>query len=272
MRFRQLIIIICCAMIVLTLVGCQAEIEKSEDRLVGIFITTEFLNLHDQERIYANVVTKTEIIEETEKTSKWLEVTFEDIDGIAYFIFPVPPDDSYDYADSRSDTFNGALRVYLENGSLSINMEGNIYVTPTSFNTFFLHRVYQKIDGKVYLTRTFPGIGLSYPSYEGENFSYTMYDTYTVITFSINVMAMPKKIIVLQMDENHILLSQMEYIPGAVPDKFMPESNTSYLIVETHKQGGNMTRNLYNRSDEFFETFFVRRDGVCIKNATQIKW
>ena len=90
----------------------------------------------------------------------------------------------------------------------------------------------------------------------------------------MSVILAPERIVILQMNSDNAMISQTEYKPDEIPKDFALEADTAYLIVETHKRDhtGNVKvyRAIYGRDAETIETFYVREDGVCIKNGTQI--
>jgi len=78
------------------------------------------------------------------------------------------------------------------------------------------------------------------------------------------------------MDANNSLISQTEYEPDAMPETLALETNTAYLIVETHSRDNagilNISREIYDNGTESIATFFAGVDGFCVKRQTQITW
>ena len=139
---RKILKTVLCAVMILGLPGCRLAREDFvtdtyEDRLVGVFITTEFIDLFDfeqffgnnassaggggiaingtsqdyQGRIYATLVSRT-LTSETGETIETKEYVFEGIDGIPFFSFHVANEhESYWSSASDEAISNGAFHV-----------------------------------------------------------------------------------------------------------------------------------------------------------------
>lgn len=185
----------CClaAMLLCTLAGCQLAREDKgangcEDRLVGVFVTTQYLDLFDMEgylndhlkgnpsgeitidgkaqeyqgRLYATLKKRTLTNEETGETTETDEYAFEGIHGIPYFTALV-------YDNARQTNYRATMADdAISDGHTSLNvgdlensmaLEGTVYVSPgADLSTYYLNPVYQSVDGRVYVTS---GSGLS---------------------------------------------------------------------------------------------------------------
>lgn len=308
-----------CAILICTLAACSLAREEAsdnprEDKLIGVFITTEYIDLFDfdrylnenlsgfqggaivmdgnnekyQGRLYASLVPRTLTNEETGETSEILEYKFEGIEGIPYFS-PTAQDEHGNYTASASDDAisEGHMSIKQGDDENSVSMEGTLYVVPASMNAYYPNPVYQSADGSVYLVSG-SGISASGVHDDGPMMSQTLSADYTVtengktktdsfsVTISVSVMSAPEKIIILQMNADSELLSRHEYVPGTLPESFVPDDKTAFMIVETQKRNFEgklkVTRNIYGNSDESIETFSARADGVCVKSWTRIAW
>lgn len=311
-----------CILVVLALTGCQlaqnsADGAADEDRLVGLFLTTEYLDLFDfegymndnlksfqggeitingdsqkyQGRLYATMVSRTLTNEETGETSQTEEYVFPS-DGIPYFSATVPAAENHDsYRASISDPAisDGHVNYKLGDDGDSVTLTGTVYVSPVNIaRTYYFNPVYQSADGSVYAT-TGNGFMVNTEAYsEGSVYSQTLDATTTVteggktktdstsITLSISVMFAQEKIVVLQMSEESAVLLRNEYAPDTMPESISTESETDYLIVETHKRDDTghikISRATYSSDTENIETFFVREDGICVKHWTRMIW
>ena len=78
------------------------------------------------------------------------------------------------------------------------------------------------------------------------------------------------------MSADNMLISLTDYSPGEVPENYSPEADTAYIILETHSRDEEwsaiLTREIFDRGDEYIETFFARMDGICIIRLTQLSW
>jgi len=214
MKYKAMIAI-CCAMILCVLTGCQLAREDAgtdayEDRLIGVFVTTDYLDLFDfesylgdnlkgfsggeivmdgntekyQGRLYATLMLRTLTSEETGETMELGEYVFEGVEGVSYYSATVPASAGHDsYKTSISDPAicNGKMHLYYGDEANSTTMEGTIYISPLrTKRTYYFNPVYQSADGSVYLTS---GSGFMIGDWtlsEGEQYSQTMDATFSV--------------------------------------------------------------------------------------------
>jgi hypothetical protein len=302
--------------------GCQLAQESAgantnEDRLIGVFITTEYLDLFDfegylndsfnsfqggeinmdgrdtqkyQGRLYAALVPRTDTNEETGEVILAHEYVFEGIEGMPYCIPTIQAtEEENSYISTMSDPAisNGQTSIAYGDNENSVSLDGTIFVAPSSkMHTYYFNPVYQSADGSVYLVSG-DGFMVNNEAYsEGSVYSHALDATTTItengkvkkdsisIKVSISVMFAPEKIIVLQMNANNTLISRTEYKPDMIPDVITLETGAAYFIVETHKrddmESPKIYREIYGKDTENIETFFVRADGVCVKQWTQI--
>lgn len=320
------IMALCCAMLLCALAGCQLARETAganahEDKLIGVFITTEYLDLFDfegylndnisgfrggeisvdgdtqkyQGRLYATLISRPLTNEETGEITQMEEYVFENVEGIPCFVVTMPmpelgENDSYIASSSNEAVSDEHIAASYGDESRGITLTGTIYTAPSNKkHTYYFNPVYQSADGSVYVTTSGSGFMVNDESYsEGSVYSQTLEAVTTVtengetktdsmsVTVSISVMFAPEKIVILQMDADSSILSRTEYAPGSVPESLVPEADTAYLIVETHKRDDTnslkIAREVYGRDAESFETFSVREDGICVKRWTQIEW
>ena len=278
MMKHKLLTVALCAVMIIGLQGCRLAREDFatgtyEDRLVGVFVTAEFIDLFDfeqffgnngdwagggeiaingtsqdyQGRIYATDLSRT-LTSDTGETIETKEYVFEDIDGIPFFSFHVANEhESYWSSVSDEAICNGAFHVSHGDDESSIVLEATIFSVSASLKTFYLNPVYQSADGSVYLMSG-GGISGSGVHSEGPMMSQTLETVYTVtengrtktdsvsVTISVSFMYAPEAIAVLQMDEEARLIVRHEYAPGNLPEKIVAESGAAFLIVETRKQ------------------------------------
>jgi len=185
MMKRKIMIAVCSVLILCLLSGCQLARENAganayEDRLIGLFITTEYLDLFDfenylndnisgfrdgeitidgnaqkyQGRLYATLMTRTPTSDEAGGTTEIEEYIFEGIDGIACFSPTVPAADGRDsYIFSMSDEAisDGHMSLNYGDDKNSTTLTGTIYTVPSNMqHTYYFNPVYQSEDGSVY--------------------------------------------------------------------------------------------------------------------------
>ena len=272
----------CCLVIMLlcALAGCRLAqegkvTEATEDRLVGVLVTTEYLDLFDMERylndnignnpdgeitidgsareyqgrLYAILKKETLTDEKAGQTTEIVQFVFEGIKGIPYFAADIPKTaERESFLSSSSDEAISDGHTGIKSGDKenSLTLEGTIYIAPSGLETYYINPVYQSDDGRVYVTS---GSGFSTDSTQNEGtlFSQTMSFERTVtengkavkdstsVKISLHMMQAPKKIVLLEMDRGSAVLSRTECMPGEVPDAITPKAGTEYILVETHK-------------------------------------
>ncbi|MDR0948201.1 MAG: hypothetical protein LBM69_01630 [Lachnospiraceae bacterium] len=311
---RKICTKIFCLLAMLTLTGCQlaldgADSAMGEDRLAGIFLTAQYLDLFDyrayfndnpmsiqggnmtvdgdtskyQGRLYAQLITKPFTNEETGETSETVEYVFP-VDGVSFFSAFVPAkgdQDSYITSISDPAISDGHVDYKIGDEGSSTTLTGTIYASPQNLpRTYYINPVYQSADGSVYTVSSGGFTVTNEAISEGALFSQTLdattTETSTSIQLTISVMFAPEKISVIQMDEKSAVLSQKEYAPDAMPESITTESETSYLIVETHKRdvAGQIiiSREIYGSDVDNFKTFYAGANGIDVTKWTALKW
>jgi len=280
MKVKQFFAALLAGAALLALPGCSlartdADASAGEDRLIGVLVTTEYLDLFDfeeyysdhesrfvdggtvmvensdtyQGRIYATLTTENLTNEETGEQVTRQAYVFEGIDGIGYFA-PTMEDEEGIYTRSNGDEgiSDAHMDVSFTDEGQSLSLEGTVYVEPGKGNTeYYVNPVYQCADGAVYVTSG-SGYLLSGDHGEGEVFSTTLDANTTrteegksqkdacTVTLHLAVMFAPERIVLLQMDANAGVVSRRAYTPGALPERLELEAGTAYLVVETHKR------------------------------------
>lgn len=290
--------------------GCQLAIEDADkpsgDRLAGVFVTTEYLDLFDVEaylndnlrvvggelsiegdtseyygRIYAQ---KTAVDEHR------VEYEFTELNGFGYYSLieygDTPLDNlHYCYADEGiSDPKNHYKSTDEGEG---VEMDGTIYFPADGSDAvFYFNPVYQTSNGDVYVTS---GQGFSTDTMiEGQVYSQTMEETTSItmngeteswstsVTTNIEGIHLPKKYVLLYMDNESQILRSQEYVPGSVMPEMSIPADTAYLILEAYKtneEGGDIThREIVNRGEDSFFTFCLNEKGICVKEYTYLTW
>ena len=246
----------------------------SKDRLIGVFITTEYLDLFDfesyfqdntdkvlsgseislsdsvpyQEKLYATLVDDHYTNPETGETVTTKKYVFDGIEGIAFFSVRYTDESGLQCwgtgdDDAISDAHTG---LHSTDTGDSIDMKGAIYVsTSTGSNVFYYNPVYQTATGEVYLMS---GQGMSHGGEisGGMSSSHVLKEKQTVTidgeseTISSNIevstcfMDTPIGTSVLQYGEDGHIITREDYAAGELPFTIKTSSDTEYIIVETH--------------------------------------
>lgn len=253
------------------LVSASEDEEISADKLIGVLITEEYLDLFDSEqfftdnidrlisggeisesesakyegRLYAVLVETEHISEETGETYRNKEYVFEGINGICH-IAPRITDEIGTYWSSSGDEAisDGFVNFISNDEGESVALEGTIYVsTGKNAGNFYFNPVYQTQDGEVYAVSgsgTFSSgstAGASMSHKIKENLSSTIGGLTTTSESAVKITVCyvddPVKVSILQFDSESTLLSRMECSPESLPDTLQPQVGTQYIIVET---------------------------------------
>ena len=279
-------------------------------RLIGAFITREYLDLFDAEaffndnagqimaggemreeqlaayegRLYATLVDKP-LTDEEGRAVNAQEYVFEGVDGICYFAAEMR-DETGTYTASSGDEAisDGHMALSYTDEGDCVTLEASVYVsTQSGIRDFYINPVYQTEDGRVY---TVAGNGMSmggdltaglrHTATLTESQALTHSGETTVsessVTIAIEYVAPPQNVSVVQLDENSRVVSRADYRPGALPDTLAADPAAAYIVVETHFSGTGVKRDLYQQGDESLTSVFCRGDGVCIEAGTAIVW
>ncbi len=317
MKNKHLILIGICILIISFVLGITKTVDltpsqttqnRSGDKLIGAMITKESLHLFDFEsyfndsandilngknhitdtdgytnRIYAELVDKTAINEETGETIHTKEYVFPDTDGWYLYcatVYEEPNNYVTNIAgEGLCDVKSG--NHYKDNGE-ERTMEATLYtIRGSDLYTVYVNPIYQTPTGEVYITEG-TGIGGAggltktitetvTVEKDDEEISYT--GTFIIHREEIDT---PQSVTLTQMDENHTPLQTDTYTAGQVPETIVTKAETAYILVTEQSVGENgntvESRSLLQPSDEHLETFTVTENGVCDKVYTEIRW
>ncbi len=285
MKNKKFMITAVCALAAAFLLGFTGMVtladagagETAEDRLVGMLVTMEYLDLFDferyfsehtdtimnggmidenaaayQNRLYATLVQET-YTDEAGQTYTRSEYKFTDVDGIAYFYTEMKDmSGSYTAVFGDEGISDGHNTIDVRDGGTSVTLDGiiciaiNGAVTPT----LYFNPVYQAPDGRVYAT-TGNGFSSSGDISEGGVYSQTLNSEYTetkdgvttadsiTVTISVKRVYKPLSVRVIQFDEDNTVLRTEEYEAGKLPETLTLEKGTAYLLAETKKRDAN---------------------------------
>ena len=319
MKTKNIIIIVCCIVLSAFLLGAagiikmtneSAQASAASDRLVGVFITNEYLDLFDadrflndnvdrlieggeisesesakyQGRLYASPVETVHTNEETGETLTSKEYVFNGVDGIRFFA-PHIQDESDPYWSAYVDEgiTDGKTNFQSTDEGESVSLKGTIFVASRSNSGhFYFNPVYQTANGDVYAVSgdgisrdgtSTPGTSWSTKVSEDQESSFGDTDTSsgTEAEITVCVMNEPTRIALLQFNGKNELSERTEYLPGTLPERIDVLADTQYLIMETTSSEG-LSRTLFQREDDFAYAFYCRSDGICVKQECEIGW
>ncbi len=213
MKIKKSFYIFLTVFILLNITGCQLALEdkgeSNKDRLIGVFITKEYLDLFDMEaylndninkmsggglidsdanngqyqgRLYATLATQT-LKDDTGKTYYTREFVFDSIEGITYFSAMVPAtenEESFTTSGSDEAICDGHIGIHHGDDEDKTTLEGTIYVSSGYINNVcYINPVYQNADGSVYAISG-NGFMVSGEQGEGSVYSQTLEEKTTI--------------------------------------------------------------------------------------------
>ena len=253
-----------------TLAVPDAETDGSGDRLIGAFITSEYLDLYDMESYlsdhastlmsnssitigndsrYRGKLVATVDKEGAAYSSEW-KISFGNIKG-EYVLMPVTTDENGESVVGNLCS-DGVGEPHLNYTVTDEGEEQDISVTiyqqtSKEQKTYYVNPVYQTENGNIYAI-TGNGYANGTPSEEGNTMAATITgesqevengkikkDTCKVAVQFAN-MYKPVRIIIYQMDEANQVLKQTAYDPSQVPDTLKVEPGTAYILEEIRKE------------------------------------
>ena len=213
---KRLRVIICTMISAALLTGCQlakeeTALQKEKDRLIGVYMTTEYVDTFDLEqymvehmdelvmseepvpmdldtqkhgnRLYATLVEEVNEDEMNGGSVTHVSYEFDGLEGIGYYspvCYEAEGGNSYVAIESDPGICDGHNYINIKDGEEQIHLEGTIYLCPDEENNVgvYCNPVYQCPDGSVYLV---PGQGMSFSgSGEGGSMSHKLEDKVTV--------------------------------------------------------------------------------------------
>ena len=293
-----------------TLSGCQLASDQGEaagDQLIGVYITTEYLDLMDMEaylndhlneledgatltvegdtRAYQDRVYAVDVSEDPQHP----DYRFPGIEGIPICCVPVPEPEGDDYCWTPSN----APEVWQYcNYTVEDDMEGmvitaELYVsTEERHHQFYANPMYRTAEGDIYLVggtgaggdMDEPGTSLTLTAEETSDMTLNGETTRQRCEVKVTVTSVNpvEKSVLIQMGGNNQVIGTEEFLPGQAPAEFTPKEKTAYLVVETHRQSksGDQTldRELFDREDSVFSTYQEGENGFFCRTDTVIHW
>ena len=274
---RNLLLILAAIVLVGALTGCSLARESAggstNDRLVGVLITAEYLDLFDIDafldehpeqlikggEISVNAVTSDANrlyaeVEKDEEDISFTSISFPGVEG-TYILNPyVTGTDGEKYRSSYAvdGIADVKIAINVTDDGEETSIDGTVYMTPEAGSEdmcFYANPIYQTESGEIYVISG-QGFGFDTSDYtEGEIYSTTLRDEITVtkggektadassVTVRLRLVYEPVRITICQMDDQHSLLRSDEFSPGSVPTELTAENGAAYFLIETEKTG-----------------------------------
>lgn len=298
---------LCVMVLAFGLCGCQLAREELQeeakaDRLAGMYITQEHLDLFDSDRYFSDHMDqllsgKNTAVSEAERRNYENRVyavyqekeagagdyVFEGLDGICFLAVQSPFMGEMAYA-AQSDPEVTDVRMSVTDAGFE--MEGTIYC-PTDDNArFYFNPVYQTAGGEVYLLA---GTGISGSLTDGASMSQRLEESSTKAVngkeiseknaFSITVCGQDSYdgYEIAQMDGQDRKLRETAYPAQELPDSVAVSADTAYLICTLRQKGSDgsvkLSRKLVELSEDenYLELFVPGEKGLSIRKQILVE-
>lgn len=305
--------IIACLLFLLLLNLCGCQLAKPEDgdsskadRLVGVFITTEYLDILDAEvaleeylknnagnisdgetitfdtnnqhnRVYATFIEEPYQDEDGEYHFS-NNYDFSGLEGISLATYQIQNGEESYYTSSVGD---GICDVHMKSGGEDQGISGTIWMAKNSGEViYYMNPIYQTADGRVYLV---PGSGLHISSDVGGRASQKIEEKATTTengetysyTFSaevfIDFVEPAQTITIIQMNENDEEIKRETFQVDNLPKQLVPGDDIAYLIVSS-QSGDSVTRQINQPGEDQIEVFVQLDKQICIKDYIFVDW
>lgn len=319
MKTKGMVIAICCfiaaafllgATGLINLAGGTAQEDTAKDRLIGVLITREHLDLFDDEgyardhsgkmmqgghigqadsaayqgRLYANLVETSRHEGEEGKAENLKEYRFDGLEGIRFLAPYISTEAGGHFITTVDEGISdSSIHIHTTDQGSRVNMTGKLYVAPgQQAVACYLNPVYQSPAGAVYALSG-SCMSMAGGDVTGGMMTQTISENKTETTdagqtssgtevaLSLVVMEEPTQIALLQFDGQDILLEKTAYRPGEWPERIDVRADAQYMIVETTTAQG-VSRVLLQKGDESAEAFYCREDGICVKQSCLMNW
>ena len=172
--------------------------------------------------------------------------------------------------------------IHVKDDRTSVELSGTIYVDARATDlALYLNPVYQTPEGEVYALGTFP-VGFHAVSMSGSPQTLSQKTETSIgdvkcfggsVTLNIQAVNLPDRYVILEMDGDNNMICSTEYIPEEMPELYVPDSETAYLLLEAHHDKG-ITRTVYDRKDSTarIQSFMPGDYGILIQGYTAIEW
>lgn len=278
MKNRKIFRCIMCVSIISCLSGCSLAVpdagtEGGSDRMIGVFITRDFLDLFDMEQyindhsyefvnggeiqIASDARYEGKLYASVDKSKgddpyDW-EISFGDLDGISMFtpLWESENGETYRGTVCTEEISDPDFRYNVTDDGDENIVSGKVYILAGKFGddrVYYANPVYQTEDGEIYVTCGH-GFSSSGGSSEGVNFSSTVSGETTVtengkaktekssVTVQYKVINEPVRFTFCQMDQEHQVIKKGNYRPEEVPEQIHAEKDAAYIVVEMEKEG-----------------------------------
>lgn len=291
------------------LTGCRLATDEvndnglvNPDKLVGVVVTTEHLDLFDieaflkdnpqalkggsigsvgpeyQNRIYAQEEIENSTTEDGVPCTT-VYYNFDHMEGIkllAYQTKTVLEDGS---VLSETTVCSNTEGIYEARMGNEMN-EGTIFVPEGEEAAFFTNPVYQDSDGRLYLLA---GTGISMQEMQGsmwqtitekrtesENGQETASEEYG-FKICVTAVTVTERVAIIQMSGDNTMLGRQEFDPNEMPEELAPTEGCAYILVEEYA-GDEISRTMIEPDDRYITVYVKSDQPYCVARGTEILW
>ena len=271
----------------------------SRDRLIGVYITTEYVDLFDIEGyIGANAsalsggsISEADAAQYSGRLYAELvdeRYVFPGVDGFAFFMATAKQEYGTSYSNYTDEGVCGGKIAISSNDNddsseETLELECTIYGLTGRNNkhVIYTNPVYQTADGIVYLTSghgiSTSGVGAGALVSQKSSDSTTVTDpegNAVTSSASVNVhyviAELPLGYTLIEMDADSREISRREYAPGELPPEYAANDSTAYIIVESRTASGS-TYALYSAENTDIVTYAeLKEKGVLTEKHTYV--
>lgn len=276
--------ILCAALLLLPLAGCQLAAEGQErGQLAGLFVTTEPLGRYDAQ----DPQEQPEVYEGKEETLAGGETTytFPSLEGEAFYV-TLQGDEAAENgrvwnSHASQGIWDPRQEVAVDDGGERVHITGTFLTPPLGEGLIlYAHPIYRTQAGGVYVVPSNSGMAAA-PS-PGPGMEKTLTETYevdlggkkTTATFSVTLkteaLEAPTQYRLVQMGADNQPLHSQSFAPGQAPETVTALSDTAYFLLETHRAAG-VSRELIQR-EETIRTVQETPQGYFIPYESAVIW
>ncbi len=288
----------------------EQEAEQGRDRLIGVLISYEHLDLFDFDSYFSDnaedILSGGELSPEdtakyggrlyasrpetgTEDGERQPGHVFDGVEGCWFFMANYE-DEAGEYSSSESsgELSDASVHVSYTDEGEGLKIEGTIYtLAEGGRDLFFINPIYQSPSGEVYAISG-NGTSMGGDIGPGTSHSTNLKEEWSLkdssgnsqgwsceIDISIEYVAEPVKVRILEYSGENTLVSASEYSPDELPESLSPGEDTEYIVLESFSRNAGeeqCRRSLYQREDEYLFCFTAREDGIVLKKSAAINW
>ena len=274
--------------------GCRLAVEEeaqpsSRDRLIGVFVTPEHLDLFDAEAYFNDNVNEIlkggDLKGDSAAYQKRLyaervddELTVGDIEGWFYCAARMEDENGEYIVTEGSPVFSDGNMHIFSGTTERLELACTLYVSSEAdFVAAYINPVYQDSEGNIYVLG---GSGISCNGLaEGGSMSQCVEENESLtsngetqekgskITVTIAGKNPTEQLTIYEMSGEDSILARYDLNPDELPTEWKVSTGCEWLIVRENDE-----RSVYGREDETLAAFELWDNSLCVKKEISIIW